>query len=141
MLNKYIKCSVWRLALRYDIYMSLGFKRLKAELNPICHFLALLEAHHILHISRIRVKWRSCQKSGNFLDKHRTYVKQFGGHNMVPLQDLRVQNVLKVNSAVCMRYRRYAVTFVLPYEYPEDPQFIISLGELLIALRYCRLNY
>ena len=29
---------------------------LNAELNPICHFLALLEAHLILHISRIRVK-------------------------------------------------------------------------------------
>jgi len=30
LLNKYLKCSVWRLALRYDIYiyMSLGFKRL-----------------------------------------------------------------------------------------------------------------
>jgi hypothetical protein len=26
-----------------------------SELNPICHLLALLEAHHILHISRIRV--------------------------------------------------------------------------------------
>ena len=29
---------------------------LKAELNPICHLLALLEAHHILQVSRIRVK-------------------------------------------------------------------------------------
>jgi hypothetical protein len=29
---------------------------LNAELNPICHFLALLAAHHILHISRIMVK-------------------------------------------------------------------------------------
>ena len=28
---------------------------LNAELNPICHMLALLGAHHILHISRIRV--------------------------------------------------------------------------------------
>ena len=28
---------------------------LKAELNPICHLLALLGAHHILHISRIKV--------------------------------------------------------------------------------------
>ena len=27
---------------------------LNAELNPICHLLALLEAHHILHVSRIR---------------------------------------------------------------------------------------
>ena len=29
---------------------------LNAELNPICHLLALFEAHPILHISRIRVK-------------------------------------------------------------------------------------
>ena len=27
-----------------------------AELNLICHLLALLEAHHILYVSRIRVK-------------------------------------------------------------------------------------
>jgi len=26
-----------------------------AELNPFCHLLSLLRAHHILHISRIRV--------------------------------------------------------------------------------------
>jgi hypothetical protein len=29
---------------------------LNANLNPICHLLALLGAHHILHVSRIRVK-------------------------------------------------------------------------------------
>ena len=29
---------------------------LNAELNPICHLLALLGAHHIFHASRIRVK-------------------------------------------------------------------------------------
>jgi len=29
---------------------------LNTELNPICHLLALLGAHPILHISRIRVK-------------------------------------------------------------------------------------
>jgi hypothetical protein len=29
---------------------------LNAELNPICHLLALLGAHHILHVSGIRVK-------------------------------------------------------------------------------------
>jgi hypothetical protein len=32
------------------------FNPLNAELNPICHFLTLLGAHPILHISRIRVK-------------------------------------------------------------------------------------
>jgi hypothetical protein len=31
------------------------FNPLNAELNRICHLLALL-AHHILHVSRIRVK-------------------------------------------------------------------------------------
>jgi hypothetical protein len=29
---------------------------LNAELNPICHLLALLGARHLLHVSRIRVK-------------------------------------------------------------------------------------
>ena len=29
---------------------------LDAELNPICHLLALLGVHHFLHVSRIRVK-------------------------------------------------------------------------------------
>ena len=29
---------------------------LNTELNPICHLLALLVAHRILHVSRIRVK-------------------------------------------------------------------------------------
>ena len=33
-----------------------GLSPLNAELNPICHLLALLGAHHILHFSRIRVK-------------------------------------------------------------------------------------
>jgi hypothetical protein len=32
------------------------FNPLNTKLNPICHLLALLEAHHILHISRVRVK-------------------------------------------------------------------------------------
>jgi len=31
-------------------------KTLNAELNSICHLLASLGAHHILHVSRIRVK-------------------------------------------------------------------------------------
>ena len=35
---------------------ALFINTLKAELNPICHLLALLGAHHILHVSRIRVK-------------------------------------------------------------------------------------
>jgi hypothetical protein len=36
---------------------------LKAKLNPICHLLALLGAHHILHVSRIKVKTPAISKS------------------------------------------------------------------------------
>ena len=32
------------------------FNSLNAELNPICHLLALLGAHHIFHVSGLRVK-------------------------------------------------------------------------------------
>ena len=32
------------------------FNPLNAELNPICHLLALLGVHQFLHVSRIRVK-------------------------------------------------------------------------------------
>jgi len=34
---------------------DLAINPLNAELNFICHVLALLEAHHILHVNRIRV--------------------------------------------------------------------------------------
>ena len=34
----------------------LSFNPLNPELNPICYLLALLGAHHFLHVSRIRVK-------------------------------------------------------------------------------------
>ena len=38
---------------RYDPEV---FNPLNAELNPTCHMLEVLGAHHILHVSRIRVK-------------------------------------------------------------------------------------
>ena len=38
---------------------------LNSELNPVCHLLALVGAHHILHVSRVRVKViSSLEKSG-----------------------------------------------------------------------------
>ena len=46
---------------KYTFYVSTNihpltrFNPLNADLNPICHLLVLLGAHHILHISRISV--------------------------------------------------------------------------------------
>ena len=38
------------------LYGWLLFNTLNTELNPICYLLALLGAHHFLHVSRISVK-------------------------------------------------------------------------------------
>ena len=38
------------------IYCHYLINPLNSELNPICYLLALLGAHHFLHVSRIRVK-------------------------------------------------------------------------------------
>jgi hypothetical protein len=39
-----------------DIAKHARVNALNAKLNPICYLLALLGAHHILHVSRVRVK-------------------------------------------------------------------------------------
>ena len=54
----------WRILTNKEIYTSVKkptiidnkVNPLNAELNPICYLLALLGAHHFLHVSRIRVK-------------------------------------------------------------------------------------
>jgi len=55
----YVQKNVWPDGNFYDIWCTENralLNPLNAELNPICHLLALLGAHHILHVSRIRVK-------------------------------------------------------------------------------------
>ena len=37
-------------------FLKCEINPLNPELNPICYLLALLRAHHFLHVSRIRVK-------------------------------------------------------------------------------------
>ena len=43
-----------------------------AELNPICHLLALLGAHHILHVGTIRVK--VANKSGRNMSPNKLII-------------------------------------------------------------------
>jgi len=42
---------------QFEISWRCVINPFNAELNPICHLLALLGAHHILHGSRVRVKY------------------------------------------------------------------------------------
>jgi len=59
------------------------FTPLNAELNPICYLLALLGAHHIFHVSGLRVKMlRGCQNKYfhqfyKFLLYHGCNIKMF----------------------------------------------------------------
>jgi hypothetical protein len=51
------KCTVQqyiceKLYILPNTLLNIIINPLNAELNPICHLLALLGAHHILHISR-----------------------------------------------------------------------------------------
>jgi len=59
----------------YDLYLKTHFNPLNAELNPSCHLLALLGAHLILHISRIRVNVISPSPSRSL--KYLSYKKLF----------------------------------------------------------------
>jgi len=49
-------CIIMGVRHKYDLEQISCVNPLKPELNPICYLLALLGAHHFLHVSRIRVK-------------------------------------------------------------------------------------
>ena len=58
--------------------MYFGINPLNFELNTICHLLALLGAHHIPHVSRIRVKQHcSAFCSVDFNKDAKTEIKYF----------------------------------------------------------------
>jgi hypothetical protein len=53
----------------YTFKQNYTLNPLNAELNPICHLLALLGAHPILHVSRIRVNVLTTYHSLQIQDK------------------------------------------------------------------------
>jgi hypothetical protein len=57
--RKLLACPYISFILKSRVSNLLTFNPLNAELNPICHLLALLGAHLIFHVSRIRVKNRA----------------------------------------------------------------------------------
>jgi hypothetical protein len=61
---------------------------LNAELNPICHLLALLGAHNILHVSRIRVKCRIKNSICHLL-------ALFRAHHILHVSRIRVKRRIK----------------------------------------------
>jgi hypothetical protein len=64
-----------------------GFNPLNAKLNPICHLLALLGAHHILHISRISVNPLNAQ-----LNPICHLLALLGAHHILHVSRIRVND-------------------------------------------------
>jgi hypothetical protein len=48
---------------KFGFWLVICFNPLNAELNPICHLLALLGAHPIFHVSGIRVDGQDSKTS------------------------------------------------------------------------------
>jgi hypothetical protein len=67
------------------------FNPLKAELSPTCHLLALLEAHHILHVSRIRVKKRVFNLLNVELNPIFHLLALLGAHHILHVSRIRVK--------------------------------------------------
>ena len=54
---KVLKFTKTGVNITQEIFLNGCFIPLNAELYPICHLLALLGAHHILHVGRIIVNY------------------------------------------------------------------------------------
>jgi hypothetical protein len=51
-------------------FVTAQINPLNAKLNPICHLLALLGAHHILHVSRVRVNCAAATVTDNRMKRN-----------------------------------------------------------------------
>jgi len=109
---------------------------LNAKLNPICHFLALLGAHPVLHVSRIRVKlhhlcpsvhpcvWNQSALAGRIFVKFEIFMSS---ENL----SRKIQLSLKCDrSNVCFTWRRVHI---------EDISLNFSLNEKCFG-QICREN-
>ena len=69
-------CYIWT---KFGISRQIFINPLNAELNIICHLLALFGAHHILHVSRIRVKAPNTKFQGNSCSGSRADILKTNG--------------------------------------------------------------
>jgi len=94
------------------------FNPLNAELNPICHLLALL-AHLIFHVSRIKVKidlLKCCYLARKTLILTYTYIYIFSGrvHEITALNSIVLITIYLYMLRAFANSRKAPVTFVMP---------------------------
>ena len=72
--------------------LSSAVSPLNAQLNPICHLLALLGAHHILHVSRVKIKGHSNTLNAE-LNPICHLLALLGAHHILDVSRIRVNQV------------------------------------------------
>jgi len=82
--------STWQ-KIELEKYLQI-FNPLNAELNLICHLLALLGAHHILHVNRVRVKGHFNPLNAE-LNPICHLLAFLGAHHILHVSRIRVKNI------------------------------------------------
>jgi hypothetical protein len=79
---------------------------LKTQLNPICHLLALLGAHHILHVSGIRVNKLPSYITTEFehLKKFKVVLQKFLYENYIYSFDEYFELEIKVKNCILLEH-------------------------------------
>ena len=105
------------------------FNPLNAELNPICYLLALLGAHHFLHVSRIRVKSLTLRLLMSYI------------YDISNLRLIRAPTVVRASRLSFIAQVILGLTFISPciviifqYINPNKVHMLQSLFYLTIAL-------
>ena len=94
---------------------------LKTELNPICYLLALLGAHHFLHISRIRVKILTFRRLMSYISagERPAAARLLRSWIRIP-RSQQVSGYLSVVSVVCCQVEVSATSWSLVQRSPTD---------------------
>jgi len=79
------------------------FNPLSTELNLICHLLALLGAHHILHVSKIRVKGHFNPLNAE-LNPICHLLALLGAHHILHVSRIRVKEQLRSSEMLLRVY-------------------------------------
>jgi hypothetical protein len=118
-LPKCLHLSAWLQLGGFSWNLMLGsfINPFKAELNPICHLLALLGAHPIFLISRIRVKL--CWENPNFAEIRQKY--------LVPHMES------SVHLCGCQQYKVFC-SLTAPLKWTDWCGFMATLSLLIILL-------
>jgi len=103
---KHVVCSLMDMSDSFHVTM---FNSLNAELNPIYNLLALLKAHYILHVNRIRANIEIIQKLGNSLQLIEKYLCRYISVHLVV--QLRIVTTTTNEPPLAFRTNAY---FVVP---------------------------